>query len=119
MSVFVIRTLSLEWSGYRESAGERELEREIGQTPPPSSYPSPLASLQDARGITRRRSGPGSAPELIRSLLSTAALATTQTQTTQIAYPHLMRSVRHRLKKAARWDEKVGRALKRTWRLRS
>ena len=30
MSVFVIRTLSLEWSGYRESAGERE--REIGQT---------------------------------------------------------------------------------------
>jgi hypothetical protein len=34
MSVFVIRTLSLEWSGYRESAGEREREREreIGQT---------------------------------------------------------------------------------------
>ena len=24
---------------------------------------APLASLQDARGITRRRSGPGSAPE--------------------------------------------------------
>ena len=46
---------------------------------------APLASLQDARGITRRRSGPGSAPELIRSLLSTAVLATTQTQTTQIA----------------------------------
>ena len=28
------KTLSLEWSGYRESAGEREreIEREIGQT---------------------------------------------------------------------------------------
>ena len=30
---------------------------------------APLAPLQDTRGITRRRSGPGSAPELIRSRL--------------------------------------------------
>ena len=40
---------------------------------------APLAPLQSTPGIARRRSGPGGAPELIRSPLSTATLATANT----------------------------------------
>ena len=61
------RDIKLNGPGDQYQIGQSELGRlrSPKPPPPPSSYPSPLAPLQSTPGITRRRSGPGSAPELI------------------------------------------------------